>query len=112
MNHNDDTLAIPAGLSAAGRKAAETILAVARRFCGVVHTGGGCAFIAPASALGLGYRNVRGAELVVMHDGGDLRDYFDTADSVYLRDRMYASLNAEGFRVEKINGAASAIYAD
>lgn len=112
MNHNDDTLAIPSGVSAAGRKAAETILAVARRFYGVVHTGGGRAFISPALALGLGYRGVRGAELVVMHDGGDLRDYFDTADGVYLRDRMYATLKDDGFRVEKINGAASAIYAD
>lgn len=111
MNRNDDTLAIPAGLSAAGRKAAEAILAVLQRD-ERMHTGGCHAFISPARAIGLGYRNVHGADLVVQHDGGDLRDYFDTADGVYLRDRMYAALNAEGFRVEKINAFSTAIYAD
>lgn len=111
MNRNDDTLAIPSGLSAAGRKAADTILAVLRHD-ERMHTGGCRAFITPALAIGLGYRNVRGAELVVQHDGGDLRDYFDTSDGVYLRDRMYAALNAERFRVEKVNAFSTAIYAD
>lgn len=111
MSRNDDTLAIPTGLSAAGRKAAKTIIAMLRRE-ERTDTGGCRAFYTPAAWAALGNKNGRGSELVVVYDGGDLRDYFEAPDYVDLRDRMVATMAAAGFRVERCNGYCSAIYAD
>lgn len=111
MKPTDVTLAIPEGLSAAGRKAAETIIAILRRD-DRADTGGCRAFYVPSEWAALGNKNVRGAELVVVYDGGVLRDYFEGADYAALRDRTIATIADAGFRVERCNGYCSAIYAD
>lgn len=102
---------IPKGLSPAGRRAAEAIVKVARKEFGDDVSGGGCrAFYTPQEWAKRGEDYGQGAELIVVHDGGDLAPFFNYDYDVYRL--MDAALNKVGTWAEPQTSWYTAIYKD
>jgi hypothetical protein len=117
-----DDLAKPKGLSEAGSKAYETIVALLRKQ-EATRTGGCKAFYSPAEWAARGEKYGEGAELVVVYDGGDLMRFF-SLDACYNElydapvERRYATyegmqtaLEAIGLYFEECTSWYCAVYA-
>lgn len=106
-----DDFNIPTGLSRLGRKAAHAIIKHARSVLSNA-SGGGCrAFYTPEEWKERGERYGLSAELIVVHDGGDLDDFFSYDSGYYaLVEGMNEALNAVGVYAESCTCWYTAIY--
>lgn len=106
--------AIPAGLSKEGRKASETILKCLSKYFDSdgVPSGGGCrAFYTPAEWKERGEEYGLKAELIVVHDGGDLAPFFNMDYEAYeAEETMVKYLAVEGLYSEACTCWYTAIY--
>jgi len=111
MNKDFD---IPKGLSREGRSAAAAIKKFAARKFGAETSGGGCrAFYTPKEWRERGEDYGGNAELVVVHDGGDLAPCFNWDYCEYkLREAMDKVVRetVPGMWVEQCTSWYSAIY--
>ena len=103
---------IPEGLSDKGRKAAETLIELAKSLMGEDASGGGCrAFYTPEEWADRGERYGLKAELIVVHDGGDLAPLLNLDYGAYnLFDKQCQALQAHGVYAEGCTGWYTAIY--
>ena len=110
MSRND--LAIPADLSAEGKAAAQKILEAAEQVLGTkVFTGGCRAFYSPEEWRRRKEEHGGNSVLVVVHDGGDLAQFFDYALGGYRAiERMQDALKTLGLFAESCTPWYSAIY--
>jgi len=103
-------LAVPASLTEAGRKAAETILALLHTE-GATYTGGCRLFYTPTEWVERGEQGGRNAVLVVVYDGADAARYFDHGRLNYNAiDRMDEALDALGLYAEPMHSWCAAVY--
>jgi hypothetical protein len=102
---------IPTGLSRLGRQAAQTIVKHARGILSDA-SGGGCrAFYTPQEWRERGEQYGLSAELIVVHDGGDLNDFFSYDSGYYtLVEGMNEALSAVGVYAESCTCWYTAIY--
>lgn len=101
---------IPDGLSDLGRKAAEVIVALAVAD-GAASTGGGRSFYTLAEWKERGEEYGHQAELIVVHDGGDLAKYFNYDYCVYgAIERMDEALAKAGLHAGPCTSWYTAIY--
>ena len=107
----DATLTIPKGLTRAGRKAAQAILAVLVAD-GSTETGGCRTFYSPREWKKRGELYGKDSLLIVVYDGGAVRDYFHSYDYKARMERMDAALAAAGFRHERCTGVYTSVYAN
>ena len=107
-------LAIPKGLSRAGRKACKVILAVLAENCLSEPSGGGCPlFRSPGEHRERGEQYGRESELIVLYDGGDAYPYFSyMSEAPGLAEKMRKALSDAGLWSEPCTGWYSAIYKD
>lgn len=106
-----DDWAIPAGLSAKGQLAAETIRDVAKAE-GLDYTGGCRVFYSPAEWVARGEQGGTLSELIVCFDGGDHRCLFadDGPDAANLNEVLDAALHRHGLWVELCTGWFAGVY--
>lgn len=105
-----ETLTIPVGLSPKGRKAAEAILAVLRKY-DATDTGGCDTFYSPKAWLERGEQYGTNAELIVVYDGGAVRPFFEWEGYGYsLIEEMNAAIDNAGCWTEKCTCWYSAVY--
>jgi len=103
---------IPEDLSSLGSAAAHHIMATLTRELGKAPDGGGCtAFYSPAEWLARGEKYGRGAELIVVHDGGDQASFFSYDYENYGNiDKMNETLEELGLYAEQCTCWYTAIY--
>ena len=99
-------------LSDEQKKIATVILAICRETYGGDASGGGCsAFFTPEEWIERDELYGRDSALVVVHDGGDLRAFFNLDVMEYtLYDKMTKALDKIGYRFDQCTGWYSAIY--
>lgn len=99
---------IPAGLSKDGYEAAKVV----RKVLGEQASGGGCrAFYTPEEWRQRGEKYGLGAELIVVHDGGDAAPYFNLDYMMYeLHDKMQNELEKVGLYAEACTSWYTAVY--
>ena len=109
----DQTLNKPEGLSPKGERAYDTILAKLQEF-DLTNTGGCKAFYSPKQWAERGEEYGLDSELIVVHDGGDLRNVFNydyAAESSYrFMEQMNAALKEQGLWFECCTCWYAAIY--
>ena len=103
---------IPEGLSPLGKRAAEIILDTADRVQGSPADSGGCrTFYTPQQWWDRGELYGHSAELVVVHDGGDIAKFFNYMyESHHAMREMRNALQAIGVHAEPCTGWYTAIY--
>ena len=108
----DENLLPPPDLSEAGKKAASTILKAAAAYLNKrPHTGGCKAFYSPQQWKDRGEDYGLNAELIVVHDGGDLAPFFNLDyEAVEAFEAMVDALNAVGLWAEGCTCWYTAIY--
>lgn len=102
----------PEGLSEAGSKAYDAIMQIITEN-GATNTGECKAFYSPTEWEKRGESYGKGAELIVVYDGGDHRRFFnmDAAYPTYISHlKMVNALGAEGLFFEECTGWYAAIY--
>jgi len=105
-----DDLAIPDGLSSAGKRAAEIILKVLKKH-DMTYTGGCRAFYTPKEWCEREEKYGLNSELIVCHDGGNLAHFFNWDYEEYaLLDEMFFALEEEGYTPDPCYGWYTAIY--
>lgn len=105
-----DDLAIPAGLTRHGRRAATIILNLLKKQDST-YTGGCKAFYSPKQWRARGEDYGTEAELIVVHDGGDLAPYFNYDYECYqMVEQMNAALLEAGLFAESCTSWYTAIY--
>lgn len=109
MSTND--FDIPTGLSQLGQEAAHAIVRHVRDL-DPESSGGGCrAFYTPEEWRDRGERYGLNAELIVVHDGGDMYNFFSYDSECYsLIEGMTQSLNKVGAYAESCTCWYTAIY--
>ena len=107
---DDKTLAIPKGLSPDGKKAARIILKVLKD-SGLTYTGGCTTFYTPKQWRDRGEKYGRRSELLVVHDGGDVGQFFNYDYFEYaMITRMTEALDADGLWAEPCTNWYTAIF--
>ena len=102
-------LAMPAGLDAKGRLA-HRIIAKFLRDEGLTYTGGCRAFYSPAEWSGRGEQYGTTSHLIVVYDGGDLRECMSLDGSYKVYERLDQRLRAAGLYSEECTCWYTAIY--
>jgi hypothetical protein len=99
---------IPDGLSAKGRKAAETLVKLA----GKGADGGGCrAFYTPEEWADRGEQYGLKSLLIICHDGGDLAPFLNWDYCAYAKtEKAITALSEHGVYAEQCTGWYTAIY--
>lgn len=105
-----EEFAIPKGLSAKGRKAAQAILKVLKKY-DAADSGGCTVFYTPARWKERGEDYGTESLLVVVYDGGDHRQFFNMDCERYkLHEEMRQALHEVGCYPEECTGWYCAIY--
>ena len=107
---NNSDLAEPANLSVEGKKAYNAIMAFLNKR-EMTFTGGCKAFYSPQEWQERGEQYGEGAELIVVHDGGDLSYIFNLDHGFYdLSEAMDKVIEKSGNYAEAMTCWATAIY--
>jgi hypothetical protein len=105
----------PEGLSGAGKKAYRAIIKQLEKN-GLTDSGGCKTFYSPQEWSARGEEYGKGAALIVVYDGGDIRYFFNSDTALEygwsLIDGMQKALDAKDLWAEACTGWYSAIYAD
>jgi hypothetical protein len=109
MQKTHPDLECPKGLSRKGRAAYHVIMRILRQH-DLLHTGGCKAFYSPKQWAARGEEYGTKSELVVVYDGGDVRELFEPEFGFSWRDEMWDKLKEQGLWYEPCTCWYSAIY--
>jgi len=102
-------LQCPKGLTRKGRAAYHVIIGILRR-AKLLHTGGCRAFYSPKEWRDRGEAYGTKSELVVVYDGGDVRELFEPEYGPQLSEELWSKLKEKGLWYEPCTCWYSAIY--
>lgn len=99
----------PLGLSENGKLIHQVIVKYLHEHK-LTFTGGCRAFYAPKEWEALGEKYGRGSELIVIYDGGEVREAFDSEYKFDHEEGLRKKLNEIGYYAERCTGWYSAVY--